>query len=1399
VLLPSLTKSTFMKQTLTLLLAAFAFHYGFAQTEPQMLYPFDQNTPYLTSIPLALDYDWNGEVDYLGQNGVVYLNPGTPNAATMQTNVTFPVPQYAHDFSGDGRPDILIASSFYPQDISSDTEVSFSLALGGGGQSATIIPLGISSTSILADDVDNDGDYDLLCNHDILYNDGSASFTTVNFTGTTRIWSAADINGDGLRDLITREPSSSIYNVPYFRLNLGSSFSDDISFNLGLLESNPGNYGFIDYDGDQDDDLVMENGTYVVLFENDGSGSFSNETFVYDFGFTQLVENSRFFVFDFDQDGDQDVSIDANAFLINTNDGVINVVSSAFSITEAYKNFYESPGAIFSGYVLNSYLGYAVNYLFDGDMSMTYDEGFVHSDLTDRATCFLQDMDADGNDDVILGSAAGSWSFLKRVGNGELQYHSGMIDIYAYDYGAGGIVGVTDFDHDGTPNFIAITNSTSSRIMEFPASGPFATEVVEGYMSLMNVPGSLSATRMNTLDFNNDGNEDLLYQNQGDDGSWIYSDGNYIPLNYYTDINYQLGGYMDYSMGYAYVDFNNDGLLDVFNPVASSVYIQEAGFTFNEVICFDPATDPNNSEQLYLMYDDPEVADLNGDGYDDVLGHGFLFMNDGGSLYLSQALVENPLDYFSSLWDFDNDGDLDILLSSVTISLLENLGNGVFANAVIAEPNAYFRDASVVDWDTDGDMELLFIGQFNGQPGLFVWGAVGTTTTPASLSGKLFVDDNANNIYDIGEFTLSNESVHLEINNSVFYHYTNESGTYSYSLLGAGNYGVGVNANAGNGLVCNTPSSSVNLVASQNAVVDFAYQPTIIGTSLIVDHNPGLARCNRLSTMYISVYNDGTTTPDGLLTLNLSPDITVFSSSLAPLSQSASQIIWELADIPRYDWTVISISVQYPNANFVGDVFTSSVVLDITDDLSAPNYTSLISQTLNCAYDPNDIQELTGYTEQLYVNGLEPLDYVVRFQNTGTAPATVVAIEDVLSPNLDWSTLQPTMWSHDLSEVTIDETGQARFVFNNINLPDSSVDMAGSQGFIRFSILPIEGLAHGTTIENTASIFFDQNEAVVTNTVINHVFDCATFTPQFDLFSTQICFQQVTTASYEYEWADVVSWSDNFPNSPIINADQIVYSDVNNGFTLTLHAENALCGAVEQTTNVQMVDLNLPAITASDEIICISETATLVSNFDNGNTWYLNDNFLSTDSQIVVDQPGDYSLVVTQGECVSDLVAMFIEVNSGPSQPFISLNENVLSTDFISEVSYQWYLNGTEISGATNSSYTATQNGAYYVVATNDLGCSSTSAVTDFVVGVINENKNITSIYPNPAHDAVRITFSDATRKNVRISSPDGKLIYESSVTGLSTEVQLAGLAAGQYVISIVSDAGTENEVLIVE
>jgi hypothetical protein len=97
---------------------------------------------------------------------------------------------------------------------------------------------------------------------------------------------------------------------------------------------------------------------------------------------------------------------------------------------------------------------------------------------------------------------------------------------------------------------------------------------------------------------------------------------------------------------------------------------------------------------------------------------------------------------------------------------------------------------------------------------------------------------------------------------------------------------------------------------------------------------------------------------------------------------------------------------------------------------------------------------------------------------------------------------------------------------------------------------------------------------------------------------------------------------------------------------------------------------------------------------------------------LTVAQPGTYALSLTN-ECGATVEAAVNVVGVQPQIPVITRTGNTL---FASPAqTYQWFLNGQPIAGATQSTLMPTENGAYSVATVDANGCWATSEAFDFV------------------------------------------------------------------------------------
>lgn len=139
------------------------------------------------------------------------------------------------------------------------------------------------------------------------------------------------------------------------------------------------------------------------------------------------------------------------------------------------------------------------------------------------------------------------------------------------------------------------------------------------------------------------------------------------------------------------------------------------------------------------------------------------------------------------------------------------------------------------------------------------------------------------------------------------------------------------------------------------------------------------------------------------------------------------------------------------------------------------------------AYDPNDKQGFPkGAGPEHFIEPGTRLEYLIRFQNTGTDTAFNVAIRDTLSAWLAPATLTPGASSHPYTW-KLAQDGTLLFEFDNIMLPDSNVNEPASHGFVKFGIDLKPDAPLGTAISNQAAIYFDFNEPIFTNTTVHRI------------------------------------------------------------------------------------------------------------------------------------------------------------------------------------------------------------------------------------------------------------------------------------------------------------------------
>ncbi|MFN8304134.1 MAG: T9SS type A sorting domain-containing protein [Saprospiraceae bacterium] len=201
--------------------------------------------------------------------------------------------------------------------------------------------------------------------------------------------------------------------------------------------------------------------------------------------------------------------------------------------------------------------------------------------------------------------------------------------------------------------------------------------------------------------------------------------------------------------------------------------------------------------------------------------------------------------------------------------------------------------------------------------------------------------------------------------------------------------------------------------------------------------------------------------------------------------------------------SLISAMVEGCGENNQGTVSLGIVPQFPTND--AGEFEDRDCQVNVSSFDPNDKQGFPlGVGAERYIPQGQEIEYLIRFQNTGTDTAFNIIVLDTLDQAFDLSTLRSGSSSHPCEWHLIGQN-VLQVVFSNIMLPDSNVNEAASHGFFNFVIQPKAGLPNGTVIRNDAAIYFDFNLPVMTNETKHTVGEQflsvsnVSFQPGFDL------------------------------------------------------------------------------------------------------------------------------------------------------------------------------------------------------------------------------------------------------------------------------------------------------------
>ena len=356
------------------------------------------------------------------------------------------------------------------------------------------------------------------------------------------------------------------------------------------------------------------------------------------------------------------------------------------------------------------------------------------------------------------------------------------------------------------------------------------------------------------------------------------------------------------------------------------------------------------------------------------------------------------------------------------------------------------------------------------------------------VQGNIYNDANNNGIYNNGEELLSQQIVKVLPNN--WLGVSDANGNYLVKLDTAISNTWSVVNNYR--YVTITPASyslaNIHNLGLQSGSYDFGVHLIANVKDLETTLGSSPARPGFTTNVTITTNNIGTVNQSNITIKLKKPNgFDVLATSISPTFTINDTLIWNNISIDYLEHQSIDIQLQVPIDAVLGDSAVYEAWSNGTEGDTIPldNYATW-TEVIRGSFDPNDKLVNPSTLPPTYNADTDRLLYTIRFQNTGTDTAFTVIVRDEIPNNLDVSSLRVVNASHKY-QLIVREKNIVEVAFSNIQLPDSNTNEAKSHGFVQLEFKPKAGLPANADINNTASIFFDYNLPVITNTATTKI------------------------------------------------------------------------------------------------------------------------------------------------------------------------------------------------------------------------------------------------------------------------------------------------------------------------
>ncbi|MGE0560284.1 MAG: FG-GAP-like repeat-containing protein [Flavobacteriales bacterium] len=332
------------------------------------------------------------------------------------------------------------------------------------------------------------------------------------------------------------------------------------------------------------------------------------------------------------------------------------------------------------------------------------------------------DYDNDGDLDLFLIGRTGGTSTLSAIYTNNNGGFSNMVTTNIANY-ADAEISWGDFDNDGDLDFVVLGSVSScaySPLVRNDEIGKTPTSI----RNFVDVLGGLQEMNQGSLDwgdYDNDGDLDLIAT--GYLGSTKFSNIYQNNNDSFVNIN---AGIIPFAQGVVkWVDYDNDQDLDVFiTGLEAAGIIKSLIYENNNGIFTDI-----NAGLVGVRFSDADWGDYDNDGDLDLVLVGdtnykfpfsIIYQNNNGVFNGFSSNLMNVRNSSVKWADYDNDGDLDVILGGDTsytssssynhTEIYRNDGSNTFIPINANLPGYDRSNIKWADYDNDGDLDFVLTG-----------------------------------------------------------------------------------------------------------------------------------------------------------------------------------------------------------------------------------------------------------------------------------------------------------------------------------------------------------------------------------------------------------------------------------------------------------------------------------------------------------------------------------------------------------------------------------------------------------------------------------------------------------------------------------------------------------------